>query len=317
MADVKSVRPGWFNLFRPWTLHGAVVPVLIGWAVAFREGLFDASDALSWSVLALVLTGGCLLQSAANILNTYGDFVKGTDTVENETRSPELVAGTLSKEKALSAGLACLGATVLIGLILIWYSDWGILVYGLLGMAGAGLYTVGISYKYHGFGQASVFLMMGVLMPLGTYHEFGGGFSMDTLLIGLPNAFMITGVLCGNELRDYYEDKKVHVGTLCGHMSYGNAKWTYHAENLIGYPILAALIMTGAAPWPCALAFLALYDAYRMASNASRASADPGCNRLLVPRAFTHNWHFGVLLVVGYLLADHAIGAFRYGRGRA
>ena len=30
MADVRPVKAGWWNVFRPWTLHGAIVPVLIG-----------------------------------------------------------------------------------------------------------------------------------------------------------------------------------------------------------------------------------------------------------------------------------------------
>ena len=115
MADVKPVKAGWFNVFRPWTLHGAVVPVLIGGAVAYHDGEF------CWWIFLMVLVCGCLLQSAANILNTYGDFVKGTDTVENETRSPELVTGTLSPEKVLWAGLACLGIVALCGLGFIWY----------------------------------------------------------------------------------------------------------------------------------------------------------------------------------------------------
>ena len=195
MADVKPVKAGWFNVFRPWTLHGAVVPVLIGGAVAYHDGEF------CWWIFLMVLVCGCLLQSAANILNTYGDFVKGTDTVENETRSPELVTGTLSPEKVLWAGLACLGIVALCGLVFIWYIGWGILAFGIVGLAGAGLYTVGASYKYHGLGQIGVFVLMGILMPLGTYYVMSGDLSWEVLLMSLPNAFTITAVLSGNETR--------------------------------------------------------------------------------------------------------------------
>lgn len=94
MSGVKPVKAGWWNAFRPWTLHGAVVPVLIGGAVAYRDGSFDLL------MFILVMIGGCLLQSAANLLNTYGDFSKGTDTVENETRSPELVTGVLKPNRS-------------------------------------------------------------------------------------------------------------------------------------------------------------------------------------------------------------------------
>lgn len=186
MADVKPVKAGWFNVFRPWTLHGAVVPVLLGGAVAYNDGGF------CWWIFLMVLVCGILLQSAANILNTYGDFAKGTDTVENETRSPELVTGALSPKKVLYAGLACLGIVALCGLVFIWYIGWGILLFGILGLGGAAMYTVGLSYKYLGLGQIGVFILMGILMPLGTYYVMVGDLSVEVLLLGLPNAFMIT-----------------------------------------------------------------------------------------------------------------------------
>ena len=300
MADVKPVKAGWWNVFRPWTLHGAVVPVLIGGAVAFQTAELNA---LSVTMFLLIMLGGCLLQSAANILNTYGDFKTGVDTVENETRSPELVTGVLTPKKVLYAGLACLGVTALLGLVFIWYSGWGILVYGLLGILGAGTYTVGLSYKYHAMGQASVFVMMGLLMPLGTYCVLTGEmFSLEVFLLSLPNTFMITGVLAGNEMRDYWEDRKAGAGTLIGHFSYEIGMRIYLFEALVSFPILIVLVACGAAPAGCLLALLTLYDAYILVQNSRQAPTDPHASFMLVPLCFKLNWHFGVLLVIGYVL---------------
>jgi len=300
MVDVKPVKAGWWNVFRPWTLHGAIIPVLIGGVVAFQTVEINP---LSVTMFILVLIGGCLLQSAANILNTYGDFKTGTDTVENETRSPELVTGVLEPKKVLMAGLACLGITALLGLIFIWYSGWWILLYGVLGLIGAGTYTVGLSYKYHAMGQVSVFIMMGLLMPLGTYCVLTGElFSLEVFLLSIPNTFMITGVLAGNELRDYWEDKKAGAGTLIGHMSYENGMKLYRFESLVSFPILLVLVLTGMAPVGCLLAFLSLYDAYILYKNSQQASSDPHASFMLVPLCFKLNWHFGLLLVIGYVL---------------
>lgn len=302
MADVKPVTPGWANIFRPWTLHGAVIPVLIGGAVAFKDGNF------CWWIFLMVLVCGCLLQSAANILNTYGDYIKGADTVDNESRSPELVSGMLNPKSVFWAGAACLAIVALCGLVFIWYIGWGILIFGLLGLAGASLYTVGPSYKYHGLGQFSVFIMMGILMPLGTYYVMSGQLSWEVFLLSLPNAFMITAVLAGNETRDYYEDRKVHVGTQSQHLSYRASMFWYRFTCTVSFPILAVLLVCGAAPWPCVLAFLSLYDAYVMWQNSRQAPADAGRNRLLVPLAFKLNWHFGVLLVAGCLIGYYLAG---------
>ena len=300
MAGVKPVKAGWWNVFRPWTLHGAVVPVLIGGAVAFQTADLNP---LSIAMFILVIIAGCLLQSAANILNTYGDFKTGVDTVENETRSPELVTGVLKPKEVLYAGLACIGVAALLGLVFIWYSGWWVLLYGLIGIVGAGTYTVGLSYKYHAMGQLSVFVMMGILMPLGTYSVLTGeAFSLEVLLLSIPNTFMITGVLAGNELRDYYEDKKAGAGTLIGHMSYESGMKLYLFEALVSFPILIVLVIAGVAPLGCLLALISLYDAYVLVKNSKLAPTDPHSSFMLVPLCFKLNWHFGVLMVIGYVL---------------
>lgn len=304
MPHVKPVKAGWWNAFRPWTLHGAVVPVVIGGAVACYDANFDA---LSWVILIMIIVAGCLLQSAANLLNTYGDFKKGTDTVENETRSPELVTGVLRPDSVKHAGALCLAIVCVFGLVFIWYCGWGIFVYGILGLAAAGLYTTGVAFKYHGMGQFVVFVAMGILMPMGTYYVLTGAHSLDVFLLSLPNAFLITAVLCGNETRDYQEDKDAGVRTLCSHLTREGAIRLYLLENSIAYPVLALLIISGVAPWPCVLGFIALIDLRTIFRNAKESASDPHANFMLVPLAFKMNWHLGLLIVAGYVLGQFVI----------
>jgi 1,4-dihydroxy-2-naphthoate polyprenyltransferase len=305
--ELKPVKAGWRNAFRPWTLHGAVVPVLIGGAVALSHGFFNI-----W-ILALIAVGGCLLQSAANLLNTYGDFVRGTDTEENHPRSPELVTGALEPRKVMLMGLACLGATAALGLVFIWYSGWSILIIGLVGLAGAGLYTVGTAYKYHGLGLAGVFVMMGILMPLGTYMVLSfGEWSWAPVIAGLPNALLITAVLSGNETRDYHEDRKSGVGTFSGHLSYEGSMRLYLSLCTLPFVILVALVAFGLLPWPCLLPLLSLYLLYGVVRNSRLAPTERMNNILLVPKAFKLNWVFGLLLVIGYLIAFYWFGGGTY-----
>jgi 1,4-dihydroxy-2-naphthoate polyprenyltransferase len=296
MKDVKPVKLGWCNVFRPRTLYGAVIPVFIGGAIAWKDGYF------CWWIFILILIGGGLMQSAANLLNTYGDYVKGTDTKENHIESPELVFGVIKPKQVLLMGMACLGVTALLGLVFIWYAGWQILIIGLIGIGGAAFYTVGVSYKYHAVGLFGVLMLMGILMPIGTYLVLTGGYSWEVVLASLPNAFILTAVLSGNETRDYYEDKRSNVGTLSGHLSYVNSMRLYLILNSISFLILALIILFGVVPWTCTLAFLTLYDLYLVVINSKKASSDLNCSRLLVPLSFKLNWHFGVLFVIGYLL---------------
>lgn len=300
MSDVKPVKAGWWNALRPWSLHGSVVPVLIGGAVAYSDEAFDLAG---WIIFIMILIASVLIQAAVNLLNTYGDFIEGTDTVDNETRSPELVTGALTPHRVKLAGFGCLGVVCLFGLVFIWYSGWHILVWGLLGVAGAASYTTGVAYKYHGLGQAMVFLMMGVLMPIGTYCVLmDGGFSWDAVLVGLPNAFLITAVLAGNETRDYYEDKKAGVNTLASHFTRDGALRLYLGEIFCGYIVLVAFSLTGVIPWGCLLALVSLYDLRVLYRNAKESADDAHANFMLVPLAFRLNWRFGLWLVAGYVL---------------
>ena len=72
--------------------------------------------------------------------------------------------------------------------------------------------------------------------------------------------------------------------------------------SFIAFIILAVLLIIGYAPWPCALAFLSAYDLYVVLMNSSKAAEDKHASFMLVPLCFKLNWHFGVLLSVGYLL---------------
>ncbi len=301
MNGVRPVKAGWFNAFRPWTLHGAIVAVAIGGAVAYKDGLFV------WWLFSLALIGGCLLQSAANLLNTYGDFITGTDTVDNSLRTPELVTGALRPNDVLLAGIGCLLVTALIGAVFIWEVGWGIVPFGVAGILGAALYTVGISYKYHGLGLLSVFLLMGFLMPLGTYYVLSGTVSGEVLLLALPNAFLVTAVLSGNETRDYHDDRRTGALTLSSRMSYANSMRLYLFLNTAPFPLLIALMIFGALPWTASFALLTVMELKELHRNSHLAPQDSRSNQLLVPLSFRLNWHFGALLILGYLFGHQGI----------
>lgn len=296
MGGVKQVKAGWFNAFRPWTLHGAVVPVLIGGAFAYTHGSHE------WLLLALALIGGVLLQSACNLLNTYGDFETGLDTEENHSRSPELVSGKLKPKHVLYAGAACIGITACLGIVMIVLTGWGIVFFGIAGIATAGMYTVGLKYKYFGLGLPSVFIAMGILMPAGTYYLMTGDLSLDLLLISLPNALMITAVLNGNELRDFVSDKEAGVRTVSVRLGYDRAMVLYRVSNTLPFLIVPVLVLFKVLPVHALIVLFALYYWNIMYQNTKTARDDRKSGFMLVPYAFKLNWVFGLLLILGIIL---------------
>ena len=64
----------WILAARPRTLPAAISPILIGIALAFREGTFEKVPAM------LCLFFAILVQIGANFANDYFDHAKGADT---------------------------------------------------------------------------------------------------------------------------------------------------------------------------------------------------------------------------------------------
>lgn len=73
MNEIKQNSPyAWFLAARPKTLTGAIIPVLLGSALAFSDGQFKTAPALLCALFA------CGMQIAANFINDLFDFQKGT-----------------------------------------------------------------------------------------------------------------------------------------------------------------------------------------------------------------------------------------------
>ena len=78
----------WLAAARPRTLPAAVAPVIVGSALAWRAGAFDAGAA------AICLAFALLVQVGANFANDYYDFARGADT-----------SGRIGPRRAVAAGL--------------------------------------------------------------------------------------------------------------------------------------------------------------------------------------------------------------------
>ena len=81
----------------------------------------------------------------------------------------------------------------------------------------------------------------------------------------------------------------------------------YLFESSVSFVILLVLIITGVAPVWCSLAFITLYDLYLLIVNSRSAPTDKHSSFMLVPLCFKLNWHFGVMLVIGYLIQNQLI----------
>ena len=124
MKEIKqnSLR-AWVLAARPKTLTAALIPVLLGSALAFSDGCFQEIPALLCAFFA------CFMQIAANFINDLFDFRKGSDREDRLGPERACAQGWITPS-AMKTGI---GLTLLIasltGLSLLFYL-WGKLPHG-------------------------------------------------------------------------------------------------------------------------------------------------------------------------------------------
>ena len=147
----------WVAGARPRTLPAAVVPVLVGTAVAAADG-----SVVWWrSLYALIVALG--IQIGTNYANDYTDGIRGTDAERLGPR--RLVASGVAAPRAVKAASFCaFGVAGVAGLVLALATTPWLLVVGAACFASGWFYSAGPRpYGYAGFGEIFVFVFFGLV----------------------------------------------------------------------------------------------------------------------------------------------------------
>lgn len=244
----------WFVAARPWSFTTSGMPIVVGSALGWW-----ASGQFHPLLFILVFMAGVSLHVATNYLNTYGDFIYGVDTLASAKTCPQLVSGQLTAQAMRLAGLLAVAFAGLLGLVLALLTGWPILVYGILGVLGAYGYTTGFSpYKYKGLGPPFVFILMGPLMVAPAYYAQTGQTDLLPFLAALPVAFLVTGIIQGNDLRDINDDRASGIMTMAIAFGRARALTVYQAMYAGAYLSLIGLVVGGLLPWTALLPILLL-----------------------------------------------------------
>lgn len=220
----------WILAARPKTLTGAIIPVLMGSALA----LFDLK--FSWIPALICLVFAALMQMAANFINDLFDFLKGSDREDRLGPERACAQGWISPH-AMKWGI---GVTViiacLIGCILIYYGGWVTIGIGAASVLFAFLYTTCLSY--YGMGDLLVLTFFGLAAVGGTYYVQALDWTTDTTLVSLACGMVIETLLVVNNYRDREADRKSGKKTLI--VRFGE-KFGSHLYLMSG--VLAAALM--------------------------------------------------------------------------
>jgi len=288
----------WFLAMRPWSFTAAFVPVAVGGALAASQGFFNP-----WLFLLTAL-GGITVQAGTNLINTYGDYRSGVDTVASAHTCPQLVTGAMKPADMKRAGLFSFGFAGAIGLFLSWLCGWEVLAVGLIGILCGYAYTAGpFPYKYRGLGSILVFFLMGPLMAWPAWFIQTGLYSWMPVVAALPVGFLVSAILNGNDVRDIAHDRAAGIDTLALLLGCKNGLRLQRFLYWGAFLSLLALVLLRLLPVPALLPFVLLpvfCKALRTIKEAEAGRTD----RLLQLEGMAAGFHlqFGVLLAFGLAL---------------
>lgn len=249
----------WFRAIRPRTLGAISCPIFLGSSLALSKGNF------SWQWFFLTWVCSLLLQILANVVNDYGDFVRGSDTKERLGPPRALQMGWLSIN-VMKTGIALLLLSIAsLGLILVARGGSVIFWLGLVSIIVSIWYTAGPKpLAYLGFSEIAVLILFGPAPVLGAYFIQTLSWPSEGLVVSLAPAFLSTALIMTNNLRDIKEDSLHHKNTIavrCGER--------FSRVGIISFVVLSALsplcmMIFYNFTWPVLLSLLALYFPARM-----------------------------------------------------
>jgi 1,4-dihydroxy-2-naphthoate octaprenyltransferase len=286
----------WLIAARPKTLPASISPVLVGTALAFREGAFDPL------VFIATLAAAVLLQIGANFSNDVFDYLKGADKARV---GPQRVtqSGLLSVRQMLIGTAVVFGLAALIGLYLIFVGGTPILVIGAVSIVCAIAYTAGpFPLAYRGLGDLFAFVFFGIVAVMGTHYLQAGKFTQTALVVSLPCALFATAIIVTNNLRDIDTDRAANKITMAVRIGDRASRIEYIAMLIIAYlvPLLLFIVGNVRDAW-LLLPWLSIPIAVGLARDLWNTPRSPALNPIL-GRTAQLNLIFSVLFSIGLLL---------------
>ena len=262
---------------RPWSFPMTIIIVSFGsFYVILDKGLFDPL------LYVLTLFGVLFLHASANLLNDYFDYKKKLDTVESPTakyRPHPILTGFYSSSLVLGMSVIYAVLGLSLGLYLTYVTNIITLYLGILGVLLVYMYNgPPFGLKYKALGELEVFIVWGVLMPLGAYYVQTEYLSINIILASLPLGFFVSAVLLANNLRDIDFDRKSGVKTLSIILGVNQGLKIYESLLYAPYIIQFILILLRVIPIITIFTFLTFYDVYKtihIFKNKIPEAADP------------------------------------------
>lgn len=282
----------WIEAARPKTLPAAVIPVLVGTALA------HAAHTASYTKAAICLVFSLLVQIGTNFANDYFDFVQGADTHERVGPRRAVAAGLVAPRTMLAATVAVLAAAFAVGLLLVAEGGWMLLPVGVVSIVCAIAYTGGpYPLGYNGLGDLFVFIFFGLVAVGATFYVQAHALTPPVLSAAAAVGLLAANILVANNYRDADTDAKAGKRTLVVRFGRKFALWQYGLSALVALLCAPALMLAGWR-WPVLLPLVLVPWAVRLTHRLG-SSCDPREQIEVLADTAKFLAAFGVLLSAG------------------
>jgi 1,4-dihydroxy-2-naphthoate octaprenyltransferase len=229
----------WILASRPKTLLAAVVPVLVGSALAFYEDSFQPVAAI------FALMCSVLIQVGTNFTNDLYDFMKGADRKDRYGPHRALASGWLTVNEMKIAVILTFSIAFLLGMYLVYLGGIPILIIGILSILAGLAYTAGpYPLAYNGLGDIFVFLFFGLIGTTGTFYVQTMKVTYLVFWSSIPVGALITNILVVNNYRDTDEDRIAGKKTLAVIFGKRFARYQYIFFMIVSYLIPLVVYFT-------------------------------------------------------------------------
>jgi len=282
-------RQAWYLALRPFSYTTAVIPVLVGTALA-------ASEEFDLVLFVLALAGSVLILAGTNLATDFFDFVDGVQPVASFGAS--IQSGLLTPKEVHVAAFVAFSAGAVCGLILVAVAGWPILAAGVASVLAGYFYTASpIKYGRRGLGEVGVFFFMGPLMVMGAHYVQLEELTWTSFYASLPIGLLVANILHANNLRDIQNDRsraKVTISTIIDRPGADLLLWALVAGTFIS--IAACVVLDELSAWT--LMTLGALPAAWLTLQMLRET-EPVRLNLLVRNSARLHMHFGLLLALG------------------
>lgn len=230
----------WVGAARLRTLPAAVVPVVVGTAVA------AASGGVRWGPALAALAGSLAIQIGTNFANDVFDAEKGADGPDRVGPLRAVSAGLISAAAMKRAMIAAFGVATLLGLYLVSVAGWPVIAIGVASIVSGIAYTGGPwPLGYHGLGDLFVMIFFGFVAVCGTAFVQLGHVPCLAYAAAVPVGAIATAIIVVNNVRDRATDVVVGKRTLAVRFGRRAALVEYAALLALAYAVPIGLAACG------------------------------------------------------------------------